>query len=226
MICCLETPKRVIGKQCIPWSDAAECSIWPGFPLFANSLAVFSMGISKWHSLIYLKLKLDSSNTRGVHLIVSLMAHHTAWLYRARGNCSDFTGEWFSTIGWNFGLLRSVFQKLLKVQVGSVIYIQPLLYAKWKTKQALRGLCLIHDNAPAHKCVLIKDFLKEGKVVQLSHPPYSPDLSPCNSLAHLSQRLKVSLRWAFVTAWCPSSIVHRPYSIVRLSTIYLKDISY
>ena len=36
----------------------------------------------------------------------------------------------------------------------------------------LRGLCLIHDNAPAHKCVLVQDFLKEEKVVQLSHPPY------------------------------------------------------
>ena len=44
----------------------------------------------------------------------------------------------------------------------------------------LRGLCLIHDSAPTHKWVLIQDFLKEEKVVQLSHPPYSPDLSPCD----------------------------------------------
>ena len=44
----------------------------------------------------------------------------------------------------------------------------------------LRGLCFIHDKAPAHKCVLVQDFLKEEKVVQLSHPPYSPDLSPCD----------------------------------------------
>ena len=29
-------------------------------------------------------------------------------------------------------------------------------------------------------CVLVQDFLKEEKVVQLSHPPYSPDLSPCD----------------------------------------------
>ena len=44
----------------------------------------------------------------------------------------------------------------------------------------MRGLCLIHDNAPAHKCVLVQDFLKEEKVVQLPHPPYSLDLSPCD----------------------------------------------
>ena len=30
--------------------------------------------------------------TRSVHLIVSLMAHHTRWLWGARGNYSDFTG--------------------------------------------------------------------------------------------------------------------------------------
>ena len=33
-------------------------------------------------------------------------------------------GELFSIIGWNFGLIHSVFQKSLKVQVGSVIYTQ------------------------------------------------------------------------------------------------------
>ena len=44
----------------------------------------------------------------------------------------------------------------------------------------LRGLCLIHDNTTAHKCALVQDFLKEEKVVQLSHPLYSPDLSPCD----------------------------------------------
>ena len=53
-------------------------------------------------------------------------------------------------------------------------------YEKCRPATGLRGLCLIHDKAPAHKCVLVQDFLKEEKVVQLSHPPYSPDLSPCD----------------------------------------------
>ena len=51
---------------------------------------------------------------------------------------------------------------------------------KLRPANGLRGLCLIQDNAHAHKCVLVQDFLKEEKVIQLSHPPYSPDLSPCN----------------------------------------------
>ena len=53
-------------------------------------------------------------------------------------------------------------------------------YEKRRPATGLRGLCLVHDNAPAHKCVLVQDFLKEEKVVQLSHPPYSQDLSPCD----------------------------------------------
>ena len=52
-------------------------------------------------------------------------------------------------------------------------------YEKRRPATSLRGLCLIHDNTPPHKCVLVQDFLKDEKVAQLSHPPYSPDLSPC-----------------------------------------------
>ena len=50
-------PKRVIGKQCRPRSNAIERGVWSGSPL-----SVFSLEISKSHSLMYLKLKLDSSN--------------------------------------------------------------------------------------------------------------------------------------------------------------------
>ena len=50
----LETPKRVNGKQCRPRS---------GSPLFANSLAI-TLGIFKFYSRTYLKLKLDSSNIK------------------------------------------------------------------------------------------------------------------------------------------------------------------
>ena len=76
--------------------------------------------------------------------------------------------------------IHSDFQKLLKVQVGLVIYIQPYFMQNERRIPAtgLRDLCLIHDNTPAHKCVLVQDFLKEEKVVQLSHPPYLPDHSP------------------------------------------------
>ena len=39
--CSRDTRKRVLGKQCRPRSDATECGVWSGSPLFANSLAIF-----------------------------------------------------------------------------------------------------------------------------------------------------------------------------------------
>ena len=36
---------------------------------------------------------------------------------------------------------------------------------------------LLHDNAPAHRPVLVKDFLAKNNVTTLEHPPYSPDLA-------------------------------------------------
>ena len=50
------------------------------------------------------------------------------------------------------------------------------LYEKRRPATGLRGLCLIHENAPAQKSVLVQDVLKD----QLSHPPCSPDPSPCD----------------------------------------------
>ena len=39
---------------------------------------------------------------------------------------------------------------------------------------------LLHDNAYSHKCEVVKSFLASEKVKVLNHPPYSPDLSPCD----------------------------------------------
>jgi len=39
---------------------------------------------------------------------------------------------------------------------------------------------LHHDNAPAHKALSVKQFLTKNGMTQLIHPPYSPDLAPCD----------------------------------------------
>ena len=41
----LKTPKGVTGKQCRPRSDATECGIWSGSPLFANSSTIILRNI-------------------------------------------------------------------------------------------------------------------------------------------------------------------------------------
>ena len=49
--CSLETPKRVIGKQCIPRSDAADAaSVRLGSPVFTKKFSHFSLGITESHT--------------------------------------------------------------------------------------------------------------------------------------------------------------------------------
>ncbi len=39
---------------------------------------------------------------------------------------------------------------------------------------------LHHDNAPAHIAFSIREFIAKKSIVTLNHPPYSPDLAPCD----------------------------------------------
>ena len=35
----------------------------------------------------------------------------------------------------------------------------------------LRGVRLLHDNASSHKAAILREYLKQEKVVELPHPP-------------------------------------------------------
>ncbi|PNF22071.1 hypothetical protein B7P43_G09295 [Cryptotermes secundus] len=37
-----------------------------------------------------------------------------------------------------------------------------------------------HDNAPAHTALSVRQFLTKNGMTPVSHPPYSPDLAPCD----------------------------------------------
>ena len=53
-------------------------------------------------------------------------------------------------------------------------------YQKHRPRTSVRGIKLLHDNAPAHKSTTVQEYLKESGLDVLDHPPYSPDLSPCD----------------------------------------------
>ena len=53
-------------------------------------------------------------------------------------------------------------------------------YQKCRPCTSVRGIKLLHDNAPAHKYATVQEYLKESGLDVLDHPPYSPDLSPCD----------------------------------------------
>jgi len=42
------------------------------------------------------------------------------------------------------------------------------------------GRILHQDNAPAHTALSVKQFLSNKNITVFEHPPYSPDLAPCN----------------------------------------------
>ena len=63
-------------------------------------------------------------------------------------------------------------------------------YNKKRPSKGSSGVHLLHDNASSHKCE-VKPFLASEKVTVLNHPPYSPDLSPCDFF--LFPRLKKML---------------------------------
>ena len=54
-------------------------------------------------------------------------------------------------------------------------------YQKCRPRTSVSGIKLLHDNAPAHKSATVQEYLKESGLDVLDHPPYSPDLSPCDS---------------------------------------------
>ena len=59
---------------------------------------------------------------------------------------------------------------------------------KWRTNSWF----LLHDNVPAHRPVLIKDFLPNNIVTTLEHPPYYPDSGPADF--YLFPRLRSALK--------------------------------
>ena len=47
-------------------------------------------------------------------------------------------------------------------------------------RTGMRGRKLHHDNAPAHTAAATREFLTDQGISTLPHPPYSPDLAPCD----------------------------------------------
>ena len=60
-----------------------------------------------------------------------------------------------------------------------VTSITKLVFQGW-CKRRPRGLLLDHDNAGAHTAAVTLDFLAAIDVQLVTHPPYSPDLVPCD----------------------------------------------
>ena len=68
----------------------------------------------------------------------------------------------------------------------------PIYLLHWNMDQAKDGQeSTFYMTTPPHKCEVVMSFLASEKVRVLNHPPYSPDLSPCDFF--LFPRLKKML---------------------------------
>ena len=72
---------------------------------------------------------------------------------------------------------------------GNVPHTLKKYFLSRRPANGLRGARLLHDNASSHKRAIVREYLKQENVVELPYPPYSPDLSPCDS------RLKKTPPW-------------------------------
>ena len=51
------------------------------------------------------------------------------------------------------------------------------------------------DNAPVHNSILITDYLTKMGIKTVSHPPYSPDLVPCDFTYPINSETVVMRQW-------------------------------
>lgn len=70
--------------------------------------------------------------------------------------------------------------------------ILPQVQRAYREKHGSSTFRIHHDNAPAHRSAVVMEYLEENNVQIIPHPPYSPDLAPCDFW--LFGRLKDHLR--------------------------------
>ena len=96
-----------------------------------------------------------------------------------------------------------------------------------RPKYSTPGSWFLHDNAQVHRAVAIEEFLAQKQVCVLHHPPYSPDLSPCDYF--LFPKLKLPLKGPLfedvqdIQAALTSSLWAIPQEDVQRSFQFLLD---
>jgi transposase len=61
---------------------------------------------------------------------------------------------------------------------------------KWRTNNWVPH----HDNAPAHTALAVQQFLASKHMTVGPHPPYAPDLAPCDFFLYPKMKIKLNAR--------------------------------
>ena len=123
----------------------------------------------------------------------------TVWVYQAesppvklkriRRASKQMLGCFFA----NFGHVATIPPEDRKTVTADwyVNHCLPKVFQAWckrHPRTGVRGLLLSHDNARAHTVAVTLDFLAANDVQLVTHPPYSPDLAPCDWFLFLSAK--------------------------------------
>ena len=79
------------------------------------------------------------------------------------------------------------YQAVLNRMLQRVLWVRPELHrtGKWT---------LLHDDAPAHSVIRVRQFLPQKMIAVFNHPPYSRDMAPADFF--LFPRLKTAIKGA------------------------------
>ena len=80
------------------------------------------------------------------------------------------------------------------------LYANKILSEVFSEFKEMSGRCTVHDvmlhhdNAVPHTSKVVTKYLFQEKVIVLPHPPYSPDLAPCDFFYSLNSRKSLKIR--------------------------------
>ena len=101
----------------------------------------------------------------------------------------DFDGNYYTTkasrnihIDDTISIWPLMHIGVLYIHICIYVYIYMLvIYICWLSLNNFMGQWLFHqDNAPVHNSILVTDYLTKMATMTVPHPPYSPDIAPCD----------------------------------------------
>jgi histone-lysine N-methyltransferase SETMAR len=123
------------------------------------------------------------------------------WRYKGeepprKAKVSKSTQQIMATIFWDCeGILLIDFKE--RNTVNGIYYASLLHRLRQEIKEKrrgklARGVLLLQDNAPVHTAAIAKGAVRDCGFTEIEHPPYSPDMAPCDYF--LFSALKKDLR--------------------------------
>ncbi|GFY11151.1 protein GVQW3 [Trichonephila clavipes] len=100
----------------------------------------------------------------------------------------------FLQTGERYAITCQYYIAVLKCLIDRIRRIRP----EYRTENSW---CLSHDNTPSHTSLVVLRILAKNNVCVLNHPPYSPNLPPCDH--SVFSKLKMKFKRCFLSIFRP-----------------------